>query len=74
MIKIVDLKHNTLLKVFLEANFFPEYFYFYILKIIVEVAHLKNFTIGRCPVSEIYAIKFLFRRRISRQNRDTMLE
>ena len=33
------------------------------LKIIVEVAFLQNFTIGRYPVSEIYAIEVSFRRK-----------
>lgn len=30
--------------------------FFHTSKIIVEVAYLQNFTIGRCPVSEIHAI------------------
>ena len=30
--------------------------FFHVSKIIVEVANLQNFTIGRFPVSEIYAI------------------
>ena len=54
--------------------FFGIVSFFHMLKMIVEVAFLQHFRIGRCSVSEINAIEVSFRRKNSRQNRDTVLE
>ena len=66
MIKKVDSPHKTRdkLRNSWRLNlFFVIISFFLTLKIIVEVAYLQNFTIGNCPVSEIYAIEVSFRRK-----------
>ena len=43
--------------------FFGIVSFFHMLKMIVEVAFLQHFRIGRCSVSEINAIEVSFRRK-----------